>query len=162
MITSNHDTKQYFQSSLHKLFSILQGIESGAELYFYCNKPIFWKSQRTISFLLSNAARCRKIAREGFIFIFGFSQYGLDRPSFPTDHITQTFSWEQVCVSLNLNRIWLNTWFFIAISKTSWCMEEKNPNNPPSMLSAIKARMSKGTRVSPAIAIVTHELQRSG
>lgn len=45
----------------------------------------------------------------------------------------------------------------IAISKANGCMKgKKNPTTYP--ISAIKARMSKGSRISTAVAIVTHEL----
>lgn len=46
---------------------------------------------------------------------------------------------------------------FVAISNVL-CMEGEKTKNPPSMLSAIKARMSKGTRISTAVAVETHEL----
>lgn len=53
---------------------------------------------------------------------------------------------------------------FVAINKANWYMEGDLIfifNGGKKKLSPIKARMSKGTRLSTAVAIVTHELQRN-
>lgn len=85
--------------------------------YFYLDKLDLWKTQWTSCFYISDTAPFWRKERKGLIFKRKASQYGLERPRFATDHIVQSFKWEQACTSLNLNKIWLNIPFLLLLTK---------------------------------------------